>query len=313
MSTRSSVLPFDLRALEIFLAVSETGAMAEAARGLGLTQPAVSQAIAELERKTGAALFDRAVRPLALTTAGGLLRQRASALIADARAIAPLLRDTKQGKVPLIRVGLVDSLARALTVPLSAFLAQRADEVLILSGLTATHASELLTRRLDLFVGVDDLGEMAGLERSELLVEPYVLLLHRRFGPVRSVADLKRLAKTQPLIRFSARSQTGVDIERHLRRLGIEAPQSFAYDSPYAVSAMVAAGEGWAISTPLCIAEAAISARDLTASKLPGPRMTRKLTMVARLRELGQLPRELANVARSALKATMAGAGTALD
>lgn len=310
MIPRTSPLPFDLRSLEIFLAVSETGAMAEAARGLGLTQPAVSQAIAELERKTGAALFDRAVRPLALTTAGGLLRQRASALLADARAIAPLLTDTKQGKLPLIRIGLVDSLARALTVPISTCLAGKADEVLVLSGLTASHASELLTRRLDLFIGVDDLGEMSGLERWELLVEPYILLLNRRHGAIRTLADLKRLARQHPLIRFSARSQTGLDIERHLRRLGIEVPQSFAYDSPYAVTAMVTAGVGWAVSTPLCVAEAAIASKDLVPAKLPGARMSRKLTLVARLRELGQLPRELADTAGKALKAALAGIPT---
>lgn len=289
--------------LEIFLAVCEAGAMAKAARNLDLTQPAVSLAIAELERKTGTVLFDRTVRPLALTLAGGLMRQRASALIADARQIAPLLRDTKQGKVPLIRVGLVDSLSRALTVPLSNYLALHADAVSILSGLTATHASELLTRRLDLFVGVDDLEELPGLERWELLREPYILLLGPNHDNIRSLTDLKKLATDMPLIRFSARSQTGLDIERHLRRLGIDVPQSFEYDSPYAVTAMVAAGKGFAITTPLCITEAKISAKDIAPMRLPGPKMTRKLTMVARLRELGQIPRDLADVARKALQA----------
>ena len=116
MSSSYPALPFDLRALEIFLAVCETGSMAQAARHLELTQPAVSLAIAELERKTGANLFDRAVRPLALTLAGGLMRQRASALLADARLIAPLLRDAKHGQVPIIRVGLVDRIDKQIVI-----------------------------------------------------------------------------------------------------------------------------------------------------------------------------------------------------
>jgi DNA-binding transcriptional LysR family regulator len=302
MSSRTQPLPFDLRALEIFLAVCDTGAMAEAARALGLTQPAVSLAIAELERKTGTTLFDRTVRPLALTLSGGLMRQRASALVADARQIAPLLRDAKQGKVPLIRVGLVDSLSRALTVTLSAHLNARADEVSILSGLTATHASELLTRRLDLFIGVDDLEELPGLERWELLREPYVLLLPKKHDRVRTLNDLKKLAAGTPLIRFSARSQTGLEIERHLRRLEVNAPAKFEYDTPYAVSAMVAEGRGFAITTPLCIAEAKLAAKDVFATKLPGPSISRKITMVGRLRELGNVPRDLAEVARKALQ-----------
>ena len=92
----------DLRSLEIFLAVCETGTVAGAARELGITQPAVSLAVAEIERKTGISFLDREVRPLALTMAGGLLRQHATALIADARQVVPLLRETKHGKVPLI-------------------------------------------------------------------------------------------------------------------------------------------------------------------------------------------------------------------
>jgi DNA-binding transcriptional LysR family regulator len=304
MSDRATTLPFDLRSLEIFLAVCESGTMAAAAAELEMTQPAVSLSIAELERKTGSSLFDRTVRPVALTPAGGLLRQRASSLLVEARQIGPLLRETKRGRLPLIRVGLVDSLSRALTVPLSKYLASRADEVSVLSGLTATHATELLTRRLDLCLGVDDLEELPGLERFELAREPYVLLLPKGTGSVDSVADLKALAKTMPLIRFSARSLTGIEIERHLRRLAVDVPRSFEFDSPDAVSALVASGEGFAITTPLCIFEAALPSKRINIAKLPGPQITRKLTMVARHRELGQIPRDLAEVARQALKLT---------
>ena len=303
MKDRSHALPFDLRALEIFLAVCESGTMAGAAQDLEMTQPAVSLSIAELERKTGSSLFDRSVRPLALTLAGGLMRQRASALIAEARQIGPLLQDTRRGRVPLVRVGLVDSLTRAPAAPLAKYLATRAEEVSIFSGLTAAHAGELLTRRLDLFLGVDDLEELPGLERWELAREPYVLLLPRRAGKIQSIADLKSLAQAMPLIRFSARSQTGLEVERHLRRLGLEAPRSFEFDSPDAVSALVAAGEGFAVTTPLCVLEAALPAKRVSVVRLPGPQITRKLTMVARHRELGQIPRDLAGFARQTLRA----------
>ena len=305
MTEPSTNLPFDLRALEIFVAVCEHGAMAEAARQLNVSQPAVSLAIAELERKMGADLFDRAVRPLALTPAGGMLRQRASVLLADARQIAPLLREAKFGKLPAIRVGLVDSLGRALTQPLAQFLSARADEVSILSGLTATHASELLTRRLDLFLGVDDLVDLPGLERWTLLREPYVLMVPRGTPEIATVSDLKKLAMTMPLIRFSARSQTGMEIERHLRRLGLDLPRGMECDTPYAVAAIVAARAGFAITTPLCMNEAALPPRSFRVGRTPGAQISRTLTMIARQGELGTLPRELANMAKSVLSATV--------
>ncbi|WP_295556723.1 LysR family transcriptional regulator [uncultured Hyphomicrobium sp.] len=301
MREPSPTLPFDLRSLEIFLAVCESGAMSSAARALGLTQPAVSLAIGDLEKKLGFDLFDRSVRPLAVTVAGGLLRQRAGALIAEARQIGPLLRETEHGKVPLIRVGLVDSLSRLLTAPLATYLASKADEVSILLGLTASHASDLLTRRLDLFLGVDDLEDWAGLERWQLAKEPYILLLPAGTEAPRTVAALRKLSQSLPLIRFSSRSQTGVEIEAHLRRLGLELPRSFEFDTPYGVSSMVAAGSGFAITTPLCIGEAALAAQGLVTAALPGPQISRKLTLVARHRELGRLPRELGEMARGVL------------
>ncbi len=301
MKDTLSSLPFDLRALEIFLAVCETGTMAAAAVKLAMTQPAVSLSIAELERKSSAILFDRSVRPVALTPAGGLLRLRASALIAEARQIGPLLRDTKGSKIPLIRVGLVDSLSRALTAPLAKYLATRANEVSILSGLTATHASELLTRRLDLFLGVDDLEELPGLERWELAREPYVLLLPRKAPDIRTVQAMTTLTRSLPLIRFSARSQTGVEVERHIRRLGLNIARSFEFDSPVGVTALVAAGEGFAITTPLCVYETALIDKRIKQQRLPGPQITRKLTLVARYRELGNIPREAADTSRTAL------------
>lgn len=298
-------LPFDLRSLEIFVAVCEQGAMAAAARQLSISQPAVSLAIAELERKMGTELFDRTVRPLALTPAGGMLRQRASILLADARQIAPLLRETKFGKLPTIRVGLVDSLTRILAQPLAQFLSSRADQISMLSGLTATHASELLTRKLDIFLGVDDLVDLPGLERWTLLREPYVLMLPRGTPEIASVSELKKLVRTLPLIRFSARSQTGMDIERHLRRLRLDLPRGIECDTPIAVAAMVLAGTGFAITTPLCIHEAALPHRSFQIRRTPGAQISRTLTMIARQGELGTLPRELASMAQSILSATV--------
>lgn len=306
MSKNPAPLPFDLKSLEVFLAICETGTMSAAARALGMTQPAVSQSIAELEQSLGFKLLDRDVRPLAVTVAGGLLRQRAGALIAEARQIAPMLRQTERGKLPIIRVGLVDSLTRALTTPLANYLSTIADEVSILSGLTALHAGDLLTRRLDLFLGVDDLEDWTGLERWQFAKEPYCLLLSAGTKPPRTVADLKKLVATEPLIRFSARSQTGLQIEAHMRRLGLSAPRSMEFDNPYAVSAMVAAGRGFAITTPLCVEESAIGNAGLIVAKLPGPQVSRSLTLVARHRELGRIPRDLSEVARQVLSDALA-------
>lgn len=301
MAVRGEALPFDLRTLEIFLAVCEVGAMAGAARQLGLTQPAVSQAVADLEAKTGAILFDRSVRPISLTPAGGVLRQRASALLSEARQIAPMLRETENSRFPLLRAGLVDSLSRVLAAPLGVRLMALADEVSVLAGLTSSHASALLTRQLDLLLGVDELEEIAGLERFPIISEPYILLLPAgRPRPAR-LDDIARLALDLPMVRFSARSKTGIEVERHFRRLKLDLPRRLEFDTPQGVTEVVARGEGFAVSTPLCILEAGIDTARLACWPMPGPAFLRGLTLVARRQELGRAPRELAAFCRAEL------------
>ncbi|NLL19345.1 MAG: LysR family transcriptional regulator, partial [Clostridia bacterium] len=60
----------NLRHLSIFISVCNEGSMTKAAEKLYMTQPSVSQAIAELERHYRVPLFERFGKKLYLTEAG---------------------------------------------------------------------------------------------------------------------------------------------------------------------------------------------------------------------------------------------------
>lgn len=60
----------DDQRLRIFEAVARERSFTVAARKLGLTQPAVSQCIADLEKRTGSVLFDRQRGAVTLTPRG---------------------------------------------------------------------------------------------------------------------------------------------------------------------------------------------------------------------------------------------------
>jgi DNA-binding transcriptional LysR family regulator len=60
----------DLRQLRYFQAVAHAGRISEAARQLGLSQPALSIALRKLEEEIGASLFDRDHRGVHLTASG---------------------------------------------------------------------------------------------------------------------------------------------------------------------------------------------------------------------------------------------------
>ena len=75
---RASAL--DIRRLSLFLSVVDHGGFTRAARAVHISQPALSQAIAELEAELGCQLFHRLGRDIRLTSAG-------EALVGSARTV----------------------------------------------------------------------------------------------------------------------------------------------------------------------------------------------------------------------------------
>lgn len=67
--------------LKVFMAVAENGSFTIAAKALGITQPAVSQNIAELERNMGAELFTRGRGAVTLTAAGITFKEYAEKIL----------------------------------------------------------------------------------------------------------------------------------------------------------------------------------------------------------------------------------------
>src|SRR5712692_6160310 len=91
-----------LRQFEVFLAVAKAGSFRAAAEAMHLSQPALSQHVAEMERELGTRLFDRLGRKVALTEAGRVLEDHAHRLfasLASAREAVADLSELKRGSL----------------------------------------------------------------------------------------------------------------------------------------------------------------------------------------------------------------------
>lgn len=82
----------DFRLLRYFLRVASEGSISRAAESLHMSQPPLSQAIAQLESNLGHALFIRESRGVTLTPVGAHFAQRASQLMADLDELEELTR-----------------------------------------------------------------------------------------------------------------------------------------------------------------------------------------------------------------------------
>lgn len=104
----------ELRLWRQFAAVAEELHFGRAARALHMTQPPLTQAIAQLERLLGVRLFERSKRSVQLTAAGEALLPQVHELLARARALPVQARAAAGGELGRLRIAFVSTVGFAL-------------------------------------------------------------------------------------------------------------------------------------------------------------------------------------------------------
>src|SRR5580658_5487833 len=113
-----------LRDLHVFFTVIQTGSLAKAAATLGVSQPAVSQLIIDLEHAVGAKLFDRGSRGVAPTIYGRALLSRSRAAFDELRQGIQEIEFLSDPNVGEIKVGSQEAIAAILSPVIETFLQQ---------------------------------------------------------------------------------------------------------------------------------------------------------------------------------------------
>lgn len=141
--------PVEIRELRAFVAVAEAGGLSAAARRMHLSQSALSQTIAGLERQLGVPLLDRTSTGTQLTAAGASLLRDARVLLADHDRIVRDVGSHEQGGV--LRVGVPLELPSDLLTAALARVGERLPDVDVqLRHLsTAQQMAELRADALD--------------------------------------------------------------------------------------------------------------------------------------------------------------------
>jgi len=301
-----SAKPVDTQNLQIFVTTAEERNMSNAARKLGLTQSAVSQSIRQLEDQFGVVLFNRERRPLMLTPAGLALRTRAATLLNDLGHLGAMVIGASRGVKPDLRIGLVDSFAATVGPQFIEQLLAQSSTLSVKTGLSPFHGEALIARDLDLIVTSEPLIDFDNITRYRLLSEKFIVITPRARGLVaRNIPELKRLSDTLPMVRFNRQSHLGSQIERFLRRIDVRVPFKLETDRADTVTSIVAAGVGWAITTPLCLLQGAEYSKKVKAHLLSDSQSDRSLYLLGRRDEYDQLIRHCVTVTRELLMSTL--------
>lgn len=144
----------EVREARYFLAVAQTQHFGRAAQLLGMSQPPLSQAILQLERRLGVRLFDRTKRKVALTETGRAFEAECRKIIAAAQHAQEVATQAEAGLVGTLRVGVVTSaLGELLLSTISMFQRSRPQvETRVVEVDTAAAPEYLMNRNIDIAI-----------------------------------------------------------------------------------------------------------------------------------------------------------------
>ncbi len=109
-------------------AISNTGQLSLAADRLGMTQPAASRSLAEIEKLLGETAFYRHPKGMTPTTLGEVLVRRGNLLLGDLDEAAQEVESIRGGRAGVVRVGAVTGAAVGYIVPAIQALKREAKE-----------------------------------------------------------------------------------------------------------------------------------------------------------------------------------------
>lgn len=241
-------MALNLHHLRVFAAVAEQRGFSRAAAALHISQPAVSKAVRQLERRIGVPLLERAGRGSRLTAAGEQLAARARELFAVETVAEEELRALRGLEAGSLRVGASTTVATYLLPPILARFhdAHPAIVLRVVSANTRAITRALLERRLDVAL-VEGPVEHPRIRARRWRSDELVLIAppDHRLASRRNV-DAHELATERFVVREPG-SGTRVVAERALAKSGVRPAVGLQLGSTEAVKQAVAAGLGLAI------------------------------------------------------------------
>jgi DNA-binding transcriptional LysR family regulator len=239
---RPAALNLHLQQLLYLREVALRGSITSAAEALHVSQPALSQALAELTRRLNVPLFERSGRSRRLTEAGQEALRFAEETLARASDLERRLEMLRCGTAGLLSVGMID--AASLYVLPDVIRRYRDAYPDVELRVIVERSADLLRRlrsfELDIAFVVGPLDE-ADLVSVEILREPLTI-----YGPLSDSGP----PESARWVLYPTGSRTRRIIDQAFARLGLNPSITLESDNPAVLHQMVVMGLGWSVLPP---------------------------------------------------------------
>jgi molybdate transport repressor ModE-like protein len=229
VSARQLLQRLRLRQVALLLALQRLGTLRAAAAELGMTQPAATQTLQELERVLELPLFERAGRGLRATAAGVEVMSHFQGLHGALESLARTLEGLREGGGGVLVVGCIPASSPTLLVQAVARLKRERPLLkLRIVSETSDHLLDLLDQgELDLVIGRITEGHAHGDYDSTVLAsEPLSVVV----GPKNSRARTRQLAlpalMNDPWVLQPRPSPMREVLEQEFRLHGLDTPRN---------------------------------------------------------------------------------------
>jgi LysR family nitrogen assimilation transcriptional regulator len=269
----------NLRQIDIFVKVAETGSLSQAAVFLETVQPILSRQIRGLEQELHVELFHRTGRGLKLTEAGERLLQRSKDILSNVELAKQEMSAFTRSQLTEIAVAFSPTIGQAIVRPFVRELFKLHPEIRlrILEGVSGYIGEWLATRKVDVAVTyfTDALARMSFEELSS--EELYLISSKRknRFPASLSFKDIKDI----PLILPGEPHGLRVQLEEAAKHTGTRLDIRIEADSFSTIKQLIQEGVGCS-TLPLSAIKAEIRQGEFCVTKITEPVLKRRLVVI---------------------------------
>jgi DNA-binding transcriptional LysR family regulator len=266
-----------LKSLEVFQACARCGSLSAAANAMAISTSTITHHIKKIENHLGIELFDHGKKPLSLTSTGeSFLAEIEPALQilrqAQANANAEVMQSGRQ-----FRFGAIEDFETEIVPDLAVFLNEKLPKMDFSYQIetSLTLLDMMRDRALDIGIMARPSAPIAAMTYQPILRDPFVIVV-----PESCDFDAEQFlsGKTDiPYLQFHHSQMISQQIEAQLQRMQIKLPKRMRLGNNATLMALVAAGSGWAITTPLLYAHSKRSHENVRLINIPKQQFAREI------------------------------------